>query len=152
MSVTVPAVMLLPADAEEISAAAEGTIARNLRYLRQHPTTPHPYAAGLGSVRYHFEWPGAHWWTIPEVLVARWGDCKDLSCWLIAHQRVHGGEYIRVADGVRFPRLIVVPTGPLTLHAIVEHACGCREDPSIQLGMPIPPGGAPWLLHPFLKR
>jgi hypothetical protein len=142
----VPAIMLLPEDPEDISAAAEGLIARNLRYLRRFPTTPSVYQLGaVGRLRYRFEQPGAHWWTIPEMLRAGWGDCKDLSCAVIARERIAGGETVNAA-GVRWPRMIVVPTGPRTLHAIVEHACGCREDPSIALGMPTPPGGAPWLM------
>jgi hypothetical protein len=140
----VPAISLLSGNADDISAFAEGTIARNLRYLRMHPSTPHPYAWGAaGRIRYHFELPGADWWTIPDCIAAGWADCKDLSCWLCAHERHHYGE--TVVAGVRFPRVVVVVTGPDQLHALVERACGCWEDPSIVLGMPVAPGGAPWL-------
>lgn len=142
---TVPAIMLLPeGDAEDISAALEGLIARDRLYLRRHPSTPHPYALGLtGRVRYHFEYPGAHWWTPGDVLAAGWADCKDLAAWWCAYEREAGRG--SVVAGVAYPRVIVVPTGPQQLHAIAERECGCREDPSIVLGMPAPPGGAPWL-------
>ena len=141
----VPAIMVLDFDdAADISAALEGLIARDQLYLRRHPRTPHPYDLGLqGRIRWHFEYPGAHWWTPGDVIRAGWLDCKDAPAWLCALYRNAGGE--QLAGGVRFPRCIVVPTGHRTLHAIVEHACGCREDPSIVLGMQEPPGGAPWL-------
>jgi hypothetical protein len=88
-------------------------------YLREHPNTPPLYKSG---VRYRNG--KVDWFSIPEVLAARTGDCKDLACWRTAELRLQGINAV--------PRLS--RKGNMW-HVTVKLPDGTIEDPSRILGM-----------------
>lgn len=67
-------------------------------------------------------------WKMPrQTLQTRRGDCEDLAVYRAAELRRRGID--------PKARVIIIRTGPWTLHAIVERGNGTREDPSRALGM-----------------
>lgn len=64
------------------------------------------------------------WYPADELLRRGQGDCKDVAAYYAAWCRVFEAEPALV---------VVVPTGPLTVHAVVLHSDGTLEDPSAQL-------------------
>lgn len=121
-------ILTLPADARVIEAALEGLTLANEVYLRRRPNTP---LIGCSGVRYAWEPPGRHWWTVPEVRIAGKGDCKDFSSWRAAELRVYFGVPREEAY------VIVHRTGPRMFHARTMTPWGI-EDPSVALGMRSP--------------
>jgi hypothetical protein len=60
-----------------------------------------------------------------QLLLERFGDCKDLSCYLAAERNLHGDTHAR-AFAVRTK---------IGWHVKVRHGDGSIEDPSVRLGM-----------------
>ena len=115
----------LIADPPLLMAALEGLTAVNAVLLaRAARPVPRLYDSG---VRYKREAPGREdWLHVGQVLKRKSGDCEDLSAWRAAELRVYDAEPARV---------VVIRTGPRTLHAVVQRADGRVEDPSRLLGM-----------------
>ena len=83
------------------------------------------YASG---VRYERERPGHEEWLIPsQVLAGGVGDCEDLAAYRVGELRATGAD-----EGAR---IVIIPTGPRTMHAVVRRSNGELEDPSRALGM-----------------
>jgi len=94
---------------------------------------PSLYTSG---VRYMRERPGHEEWQLPsQVLSGGYGDCEDLAAYRVGELRVSGAD-----EGAR---VVIVKTGPRTLHAVVQRSNGEIEDPSRALGMR---GGDPSLM------
>jgi len=88
---------------------------------------PLPWLYDAG-VRYVREAPGAErWQTAGRVLRRRKGDCEDLTAYVAAWLRTHGGE--------PNARAFAVDGGPNTIHCLVEREDGSIMDPSRDLGM-----------------
>jgi hypothetical protein len=97
----------------------------NLDWLREHPTTPKLYEAG---VRYQPEWGTEEWQDIPTTIERGYGDCEDLASWRIAELLFHG---VKAGPFIRFRR-----DGQwLRYHVMVKYENGQIEDPSLKLGM-----------------
>ena len=118
-------VLNLPPIPRVIGAALEGLTSANQQFLRMHPRTPRLLESG---VRYSWEPPGHNWWTIPEVLIAGKGDCKDFSTYLAAELREYDGIPPQQAYAY------VYQTGPQMFHAVTMTPWGL-VDPSKLLGM-----------------
>ena len=101
--------------------------AANVEYLRDHPSTPALYQAG---VRYQAERvPREDWKGIAQTLEDGFGDCEDLACWrvaeLVARERVAAEPVFRYRQ-----------VGRLSVyHILVRYPDGRIEDPSAALGM-----------------
>lgn len=91
------------------------------------------------------------WCDARTVVAQRHGDCEDLASWMAAERRAAGD-----------PRARAVPfyVNPTLIHVVCVTGSGEVLDPSIALGMPIPPGmtiadftprvaGALATLHPW---
>ena len=115
--------MHIPGSKAPLEAALEGLAAVDAQLLRQD-RYPRLYESG---VRYRCQDPGSkRWLTIPEVLQAGRGACKDLAAWRAAELRVLDGEPAK---------LRTYRTSPRSWHAVVERGDGSIEDPSRLLGM-----------------
>lgn len=119
----------------DLRAALAGLVARNELVLRADPHAPRLYQSG---VVYRQEPRGQeNWRTLPELLVAGWGDCEDLSAARAAELRVSGEDPDAIGDVYR--------SGQRAWHAVVRRGDGSVEDPSLHLGMrptqwPLPAG------------
>ena len=83
------------------------------------------YRAG---VRYQRELPGHEEWLLPsQVIAGGVGDCEDLAAYRVGELRASGAD-----EGAS---IVLVSTGPRTLHAVVRRSDGQIEDPSRVLGM-----------------
>lgn len=129
-------VVNLPPDERVIAAALEGLTCVNQEWLRRFPGTPSIFDSG---VRYVWEPPGQNWWSIPECLYTRRGDCKDFSAWWAAELRERYG----VPPQQAYP--YVYRTGPRMFHAVTMTPWGL-QDPSKALGMRGP--ALPYLYQP----
>lgn len=112
----------IPPSPEVLEAFLEGMTALNTALIR---------AENLPSVydvaRYKREPRGREQWFHAAAIAKRGlGDCEDLATYRAAELRVFEGEPARV---------VVVKTGPKTLHAVVERADGTLEDVARALGM-----------------
>jgi len=102
-------------------------VAANVDYLRRHPSTPHPYRAGI---RYQREPRGQEAWKgIGQVLADRHGDCEDLASYLAAWYVAHG-QRAQIHLVWRRRR-----NGGRLFHVQVRGPSGQVEDPSAVLGM-----------------
>ena len=102
-------------------------------YLLAHPETPSVYASGV-----RYQRPGKpEWFDVPTALSARYADCKDLACWLVAEHWLR--RQMRSRPLIRY-RLARLPNGKMfsLYHVLVQRPDGSQEDPSAALGM----GGA----------
>lgn len=121
-----PARILAPVRTHaELQSALAALCGLDVRYLLRTPQTPALYESGVvyrreamvGGRRLE------DWYTIPQVILRRSGDCEDLACWRAAELRVHG-----------------IPATPWAYrtragwHIIVKLPDG-YEDPSARLGM-----------------
>ena len=111
----------------------------NIRYLKSNPNTPELYKSG---VRYKEELPGEEdWQDIPTSLQLRRADCEDLSTWRAAEVNVKYGIPAYPIFSHR-----ILPNGNIIYHIRVQYPPSKRfpnghiEDPSIILGMRVPPG------------
>lgn len=85
------------------------------------------------GVRYEREAPGSEVWQLPsQVRVSGRGDCEDLAAW-------RAGE-LRATRADPSARVVLMQTGPKTLHAVVQRGDGAIEDPSRVLGMTVREG------------
>lgn len=86
---------------------------------------PDLYTSG---VVYRREPPGREWWEsaldVMQVGASGEGDCEDLANYLAAWLRVYCDDFAHTK---------VVRTERGSFHAIVEHADGTLEDPSLML-------------------
>ena len=123
--------MLLPARGdgarEAIYSACETLVRTDLVFLRKHPECPPLAKAGI---RYQKEPPGQPetWWSIPEVIIHGYGDCKKLAAWRVAELR------IRDVAALCYP----ITNGNGKWHIIVAARVGGKTvwfDPSKELGM-----------------
>ena len=88
--------------------------------------------------RYKPEPKGREWWqTWADNVIEREGDCEDLA--------THQAGYYRVVGGIP-ARAVTKKTGKRVYHAVVEHAGGAIEDPSLPLGL------AEWRLRNARRR
>lgn len=85
------------------------------------------------GVRYERERGTEHWQTPAEVIESGRADCEDLSAYRVGELRASGAD-----PGAR---VVIVRTGPRTLHAVVRRSDGSTEDPSRALGMRGPGDG-----------
>lgn len=85
------------------------------------------------GVRYERERGTENWQTPAEVIETGRADCEDLSAYRVGELRASG-----VDPGAR---VVIVRTGPRTLHAVVRRSDGSTEDPSRALGMRGPGDG-----------
>ena len=119
----------------ELRAALAGLVHRNVAILRDANDAVPLYESG---VVYQREPRGSeNWLTIPELMVAGWGDCEDLAAARAAELRVSGEDPHARGD--------VYASAPQTFHAVVRRGDGSIEDPSLLLGMrptrwPLPRG------------
>lgn len=88
----------------------------------QDEALPPLYTSGIQYRREGVEHFQSPW----ETYQLGFGDCEDLAVYLVAERRRAGDHGARV---------VIVRTGPRTLHAIIERGDGRREDPSRALGM-----------------
>lgn len=111
----------VPRDPEALEHALEGLAALDAYLIRKHDLPP---LVETGAI-YKRE-PQESWRNALQVIAEGWGDCEDLAAYRVGWLRVHEAEPARI---------ILVRTGPNTLHAKVLRANGRTEDPSIWLGM-----------------
>lgn len=101
----------------------------DLQHLRDHPSLPPLYRAG---VRYEREAAGVERWASSPLVMRRGaGDCEDLACWRAAELRMLGDPEARVVSTSQrlSPRRRLY-------HVLVRRGDGQLEDPSRLLGMP----------------
>lgn len=112
-----------------LQAYLDALYAINCQYLKDYPSTPGIYQAG---VRYQREPLGFEKWkTIPIVRRDGHGDCEDLAAWRAAELTVKHGIPAR-------PKWVLQPTGGTGIrlyHIIVQFPNGTTDDPSKRLGM-----------------
>lgn len=103
-----------------------GLIAQNITFLTSNSNLKRPVPPLYRSrVRYG----RTTWWeNIPALYSRRYGDCKSLSCALIAEWRIAG----IACEPVH--RWIEAPNGATFYHILVQYEGGF-EDPSKVLGM-----------------
>ena len=121
-------------------------------WLQQHPDTPKLYDSGI---RYEPEFNIERWQDIPSTIKRGYGDCDDLSTWLIAEYREQGVDakpWVKWAwkkDGsVLFHALVKLPDRYIYMpyeakdrftgnggRYEVRKIEGPIEDPSLRLGM-----------------
>lgn len=101
----------------------ESLIAINRDYLKRHPATPALYRSG---VRYRRT---VVWDSIPNLYRRQYGDCKSLTCALVAEYR-HRGIPCRPVF-----RFMSRDDGSNLFHILAELDSGKFEDPSKKLGM-----------------
>jgi hypothetical protein len=108
-----------------VEASLNYMIALNLAWLRFHPTTP-LYRSGVKYGRTKI------WEPIPALYIRTYGDCKSLSCALIAEYLLQGIKCKPVHRWAINPNKNGIPD----YHILVQ--LGDRfEDPSKRLGMPV---------------
>jgi len=112
----------VPWDDAGIRVACAALTTINRIYLRQHPTTPALYRAGVVYKRQpgpeRFSW-------IPIVMQRGNGDCDQLACWRAAELQERGIK----------ARAVPKRIGPNLIHILVQYPDGHKEDPSKVLGM-----------------
>lgn len=107
-----------------LEASLDYLVNLNLAYLRFHPAAP-LYRSGVRYGR------TTKWLSIPELYADKRGDCKSLSCALVAEYILNKVwckpvfRYIKRPDN----------SGLLDFHILVQVNTGF-EDPSKRLGMP----------------
>jgi hypothetical protein len=109
-----------------IEALAEAVTRVNEHMIRagEVPT----FHDGASHVRWRPENLGdEHFDHAGTVLQRGWGDCDDLAPWHAASLRTTGEDPGAVTR--------VVPSGPNTLHVLVQRSSGEFEDPSVTCGM-----------------
>lgn len=112
---------------DDIVSALNALTLLDLAELQQAPL-PGLYQSG---VRYQREGMGREQWrTALQVLRAGAGDCEDLCAWRAAELTLAGTP----------ARAMPVQVGPGQWHVVVAYLDGFVEDPSIELGMEVPPG------------
>jgi hypothetical protein len=117
-----------------INAGLEAVTRINEQLIRsgQAPTFEQAIRNGI---KWRPEPPGDERFDHAGLVTGRgWGDCDDLAPYKAASDRVTGKD----------PRAsaIVVRSGPSLWHAITKQGDGSTTDPSVQAGMPKPPGSA----------
>ena len=123
----------------DIPVETTGRLAETaLEGLAQLATEDYVTAGGLpllyqSGVRYQRE-RGTEDWLLPsQTLAGGRGDCEDLAAYRVGELRGTGTD-----PGAR---IVIVRTGPRTLHAVVQRSDGTVEDPSRALGMSGPGDG-----------
>lgn len=109
----------LPPVPAVLEAALEGLVAVD-QWLLERGLVPRLYESGT---LYRWILPGTGWDHAGIVLLRGHGDCKDVSAWRIAEQRLAG-----VAA---WPH--VIHTGGRNYHVQVRYGDGAIEDPSLEL-------------------
>lgn len=120
----------MPVDAQAgvLAALLQALVLENTEYLRENPSTPPLYKAG---VKYLREKPGSdNWQDIPRTLELRSGDCEDLAAWRTAELNAAG-------ESAHCELIHFVEEGITFFHVVVRRADGTKEDPSNILGMPL---------------
>lgn len=108
-----------------VETALEGLAGLATEQHRMMGGLPLLYTSG---VRYSREAKGSEVWKLPsEVLAGGEADCEDLAAYRVAELRSSGVDPAA--------KIIVIRTGPRTLHAVVRRGDGGIEDPSRALGM-----------------
>jgi hypothetical protein len=111
-------------NADALRALLDCLIRLNLAFLRTH-TPPSLYRSGVRYGRTQI------WDSIPALYERGYGDCKSLTCALIAEYRMKG---IQATPVFRFnPRND--GSGMSDYHILVQLPDGTFEDPSKRLGM-----------------
>lgn len=109
-----------------VEASLNYLVELNLAWLRFHPATPPLYRSGVKYGRTQI------WETIPALYARGYGDCKSLSCALVAEYLMQGIQCSPVH------RFVINPgkDGNTDYHVLVQ--IGSKfEDPSKRLGMPV---------------
>ena len=109
----------VPPTATAIGGALKTLYTLDLEHLSKHPETPSLYKAGV-----RYQNGKTDWFSIPEVLEAGSGDCKDLACWRVAELRKQG-----------IPATLGYSRKGKMWHVYVVLPNGTKEDPSRILGM-----------------
>jgi hypothetical protein len=109
----------LPPVPAVLERALEGLVAID-EWLLQRGLVPRLYASG---VKYRWKLPGNGWDHAAIVAARGSGDCKDVSAWRVAEQRLAGLD--------AWPHII--HTGGRNYHVQVRYADGRIEDPSAVL-------------------
>jgi hypothetical protein len=113
--------MVVPAEPSAIEALLEGLVGLNYAWMFRRGGAPPLYSSGIV---YRREPPGHDdWQNAEQLLGAGFGDCEDLASYRAAELRMQGEP----------ARVKVVTTRRGKFHAIVEHASGELEDPSLNL-------------------
>lgn len=107
-------------------------------------SAPDLYDAGVYYQTPKSECGGDVWQDIRTLLERKYGDCKDLACYLAAQRTVRQGIHC-----VPYVKRKWFENGFALYHVVVKHPDGCRcgdcddkniEDPSALLGMPLGDG------------
>jgi hypothetical protein len=113
-------------NAEAIQALLRCLVELNILFLRQYPNTPKLYNSGVVYDRTEV------WDSIPALYGRRYGDCKSLSCALVAERFVAGQHAIPVFRWL--PNVDVNSPYHVNYHILVMSEFGW-EDPSKVCGM-----------------
>lgn len=116
---------------DDVAAMVEALAHINANFLELHPEFPRLYESGVRYLtRPHPKCRLEEWKNAAAVLKDGFGDCKDLTAWLLAELSVRDG-----IDAEPYVEWIEKPRGVIDMHIKLRYPDGTLEDPSERLGM-----------------